>query len=91
LSWVFVQWRQRTFQHAAGSRQSEHGTLMIRQHPHADAWICELPNGKRVVGQFLDVRRAVEAALASQGLGAPPVKISDDGKLATLFAGDIKC
>ena len=45
---------------------TEHGTLTIRQHPHADAWICELQNGKHIIGELADVRRAVEIVLASQ-------------------------
>jgi hypothetical protein len=38
------------------------GGVLLAIRPHiADAWICELPNGKRIIGELADVQRAVEA------------------------------
>jgi hypothetical protein len=40
--------------------------LVIRTHI-GDAWICELPSGKRIIGELADVQRAVEAATETAG------------------------
>jgi hypothetical protein len=36
--------------------------LVIQPHEIAHAWVCELPNGKRIIGELSDVQRAVKAA-----------------------------
>jgi hypothetical protein len=36
--------------------------LVIRPHI-ADAWVCELPNGKRIIEELFDVQRAAEIAI----------------------------
>jgi hypothetical protein len=39
------------------------GVLMVIRPHIADAWICELPNGKRIIGELFDVQRAAEIAI----------------------------
>jgi hypothetical protein len=43
-------------------RRLERVLLVIQPHV-SDAWICEFPNGKRIIGQFPDVQRAAEIAI----------------------------
>jgi hypothetical protein len=38
------------------------GVLLVIQPHVSDAWTCELPNGKRIIGRLLDVQRAAEIA-----------------------------
>jgi len=37
--------------------------IVIRPHEVANAWICELPNGKRIIGELYDVQRTVEVTV----------------------------
>ena len=39
-------------------------TLTIRKTGIPDAWVCELPNGKRVIGELPTVRQVVEEIMS---------------------------
>ncbi len=39
-------------------------TLTIRKTGVPDAWVCEMPDGKRVIGELHTVRRTVERIMS---------------------------
>jgi hypothetical protein len=41
--------------------------IVIRRRSIANAWICQLPNGKHIIGELADMHRAVEATTEQAG------------------------
>ena len=44
-------------------RGNDRETLVIESHPQADAWVCKLGNGKRLIGELHDVMQAANRYL----------------------------
>ncbi len=38
--------------------------VVIRKHPIADAWVCKLPNGARLIGELRDVKSVAECVMS---------------------------